>query len=139
MRYLLLFFALWCCWHASRAQASAPFPQAELLYSASPASDTAAAIHLLFAARRARSYLITAIIVVPGVAAYLADGNSIGTAAYPLAAGPYELANLICHRCYRKKMEERALLNFRSHQLSPQIRRRLKPKYFTDAPALKHF
>jgi hypothetical protein len=106
---------------------------------AQAATDTAAAIHRLFAAMRVRSYVITGLLVTPGALGLLVDGNSIGTAVYPIAAAPYELANLICHRRYRRKAEKRTLLNFQTHQLSPKIRRKLKPKYFTDAPAIKHF
>jgi len=138
MRYFLLFLLL-SCYRAAFAQVAAPIDSAVAVRPPSPVPDTAAAIHRLFAARRARSYLVTTVLVVPEIVAYSVDSNSLGTAVDPLAAAPYELANLICHRRYRKKAEERALLNFQSHQLSPRIEQRLKPKYFVAAPPLKHF
>lgn len=72
---------------------------------AQAAPDTAAAIHRLFAARRGRSYLLTAVTVGPGVLILLVNERNAGAGAlvYALAASPYELANLICHRRYRKK------------------------------------
>jgi hypothetical protein len=138
MRYLLLLLTLLLVAGSTVAQTSPMMTRPNLLPGAQAAPDTAAAIHRLFAARRGRSYAITGLIVVPGVVSLLADGNSIGTAVYPIAAAPFELANLICHRRYRRKIEKRALTAFQAHQLSPKIRRKLKPKYFTDAPAIKH-
>jgi hypothetical protein len=139
MRYFLLLLALLLAISPAAAQTSPITTRPDSLLTAQAAPDTAAAIHRLFAARRVRSYIITGLIVTPGALGFLVDGNSIGTAVYPIAAAPYELANLICHRRYRKKAEKRALLAFQAHQLSPKIRRKLKPKYFTDAPAIKHF
>lgn len=139
MRPFLLALLLLLAPGAAVAQAPPAATRPDSLPAAPAAPDTAAAIHRLFAARRARSYIITGLLVVPGVVGFLVDGNSIGTAAYPIAAAPYELANLICHRRYRRKAEARAVLAFQAHQLSPKIRRKLKPKYFMDAPAIKHF
>ncbi|RZK25491.1 MAG: hypothetical protein EOO63_15960 [Hymenobacter sp.] len=138
MKSLLLLLVLLLVAFSGIAQDSAT-ARPNLSLATQTAPDTAAAIHRLFAARRVRSYAITGLIVVPGALAFAVDGNSIGTAVYPIAAAPYELANLICHRRYRKKAEERALLAFQAHQLSSKIGRKLKPKYFTDAPAIKHF
>ena len=139
MRSLLCFLALLLVVTSVEAQNSLAIPQANSLAASQAVPDTAAAIHRLFAARRTRSYIITGLLVVLGAVNFLVDGNSIGTAAYPIAAAPYELANLICHRRYRRKAEKRALVDFQAHQLSPKIWRKLKPKYFTDAPAIKHF
>ena len=139
MRYLLLLLALLLAAGPAAAQTSPLAARPDSLPTAQAAPDTAAAIHRLFAARRVRSYAITGLLVVPGAVSLLVDGHSIGTAVYPIAAAPFELANLICHRRYRRKAEMRALANFQTHQLSPKIRRKLKPKYFTDAPAIKHF
>jgi len=139
MRYFFLLLALLLAAGPAVAQNPVAAAQPDSLVAAQAAPDTAAAIHRLFAARRARSYIITGLVVIPGAIGLLVDGNSIGTAVYPIVAAPYELANLICHRRYRKKAEARALLAFQAHQLSPKIRRKLKPKYFTDAPAIKHF
>jgi hypothetical protein len=139
MRYFFLSLAWLLVTGPALAQTVPIAVPLDSLPVAQAAPDTAAAIHRLFAARWARSYIITGLVVVPGVVGFLVDGNSIGTAAYPVAAAPYELANLICHRRYRRKAEARALLAFQAHQLSPKIRRKLKSKYFTDAPAIKHF
>jgi hypothetical protein len=139
MRYFFLLLALLLAAGPAVAQNLVAAARPDSLVVAQAAPDTAAAIHRLFAARRARSYIITGLLVTPGALGFLVDGNSIGTAAYPVAAAPYELANLICHRRYRRKAEKRALANFQTHQLSSKIRRKLKPKYFTDAPAIKHF
>ena len=138
MKSLLLLFVLLLVAFSGIAQDSAAARPTPPL-AAQVAPDTAAAIHRLFAARRVRSYAITGLLVTPGILGLLVDGNSIGTAVYPIAAAPFELANLICHRRYRKKAEKRAMANLQTHQLSPKIRRKLKPKYFTDAPASKHF
>ncbi|HET9503234.1 MAG TPA: hypothetical protein VFO93_06815 [Hymenobacter sp.] len=139
MRYFFLLLALLVATGAAVAQNSPVTPRPDSLVAAQAAPDTAAAIHRLFAARRARSYIITGLLVVPGALGFLLDGNSIGTAVYPIAAAPYEVANLISHRRYRRKAEERALVAFQAQRLSPKIRRKLKSKYFTDAPAIKHF
>ena len=139
MRYFFLLLALLVATGAAVAQNSPVTPRPDSLVAAQAAPDTAAAIHRLFAARRARSYIITGLLVVPGALGFLLDGNSIGTAVYPIAAAPYEVANLISHRRYRRKAEERALVAFQAQRLSPKIRRKLKPKYFTDVPAIKHF
>jgi hypothetical protein len=139
MRYFFLFLALLLAAGPAVAQNPVAAARPDSLVAAQAAPDTAAAIHRLFAARRARSYIITGLVVIPWAIGFLAEGNSIGAAVYPIAAAPYELANLICHRRYRRKAEMRALANFQMYQLSPKIRRKLKPKYFTDAPAIKHF
>jgi hypothetical protein len=139
MRYLFLLLALLLVASPAAAQNSPTATRPDSLLATQAAPDTAAAIHRLFAARRVRSYLITGLLVTPGVLGFLVDGNSIGTAVYPIAAAPYELANLLCHRRYRRKAEARALVAFQAQQLSPKISRKLKPKYFTDAPAIKHF
>jgi hypothetical protein len=139
MRYLFLLLTLLLATNPAVAQLAPKATRPDSLPVAQAAPDTAAAIHRLFEARRVRSYVITGLLVTPGALGFLIDGNSIGTAVYPIAAAPYELANLICHRRYRGKAEKRALLAFQTHQLSPKIQRKLKPKYFTDAPASKHF
>jgi hypothetical protein len=139
MRYFLLLLTLLVATGAAVAQKLPVVAQPDSAVAAQAPPDTAAAIHRLFAARRARSYIITGLLVVPGALGFLVDGNSIGAAVYPIAAAPYEVANLICYRRYRRKAEERALVAFQAQRLSPKIRRKLKPKYFTDAPAIKHF
>ena len=115
MRSLLCFLALLLVVTSVEAQNSLAIPQANSLAASQAVPDTAAAIHRLFAARRTRSYIITGLLVVLGAVNFLVDGNSIGTAAYPIAAAPYELANLICHRRYRRKAEKRALVDFQAH------------------------
>ena len=141
MKSRLLLIALLLAAAPAIAQNSPIVARPDLLPAAQATPDTVAALHRLFAARRGKSYILTAVIVGPGVLVLLAGGSnsSAGSLVYAIAASPYELANLICHRRYRKKAEERALMNFRAHRLSPKIRRRLKPKYFVDAPVIKRF
>ena len=140
MKTLLLFTAILLAAVPVIAQNSPAAPP-DLLPTTQAAPDTVAAIHRLFAARRGRSYILTAVIVGPGALVLLAGGSNAGAGefVYAIAGSPYELANLICHRRYRKKAEKRAVLNFQEHHLSPKIRRRLKPKYFVEAPAIRRF
>ena len=141
MKCLVLFCALLVATGPVVAQNPPLAARPDSVLAARAAPDTAAAIHRLFAARRGRSYILTAVTVGPGMLGLLVGGHNAdaGALVYAIAASPYELANLLCHRRYRKKTEARALVSFQEHQLSPKIRRKLKPKYFTDAPAIKRF
>jgi len=104
---------------------------------ATPAApDTLAALHRLFAARRQRRNLI---------AAGAAGAALVGTAATPttgfattgdyaklygLGAVAIILVDFVFGDTYSRKNEQRAVASFEAHQLSPQLKRKLKGQYF---------
>ncbi len=109
-----------------------------LAAEASAATDTAAALHRFYAARRHRGLLIAggfASVVALGIAIdqshdpprqylFYADATAVFVAIPVLAA------NFFYHAQYSHKRERRAIAAFEAHYLPAATKARLKEKYF---------
>lgn len=142
-RITLLFFALLLAAGPLRVVAQQPqpavaSPAAAPLAASAEATDTAAAIHRLFAAKRrvrtavvAGTGLVYVLAVVSGPSKYGSyDGQAVRIFNYsPLLLGAL-IGEFAYYGRYSRRHERRALDDWQAQRLSPEVRRRLAPRYF---------
>jgi len=111
------------------------------LASAPAASDTVAALHRLFAAKRKnnkRSLAGTAGVaaiggVVLGTAPpgfIISEQAGLGIAIIAFVSFPAFVVEAVMAMEYNKKNEQRAIDSYQAHQLSRHLTRQLKARYF---------
>ena len=119
------------------------YPTDSLSLQASPAAplDSAAALHRMFAAKRAgRTLVMLGTGLTGGLTLALTSMlgsdknnslydyvNQTRTVGFTLLAG---VAELLYYDQYSREKEQIALLGLELHKLSPYLKRHLKPKYF---------
>jgi len=103
--------------------------------------DSAAALHHMFMVKRnARAVLVVGTVLAGGISLFvdnlfgsdkispLSQLSSQGrTVGFTLIAGT---AELLYYRQYNRDKEQLALQALAQHKLSPELKRRLKPRYF---------
>lgn len=145
MKTLLLLVALGLANLPATTQAQAlPTPPAAV-FAPLAAPDTAAAIHRLFGHKRRLRLAVLGVNLGLGTASYL-DGihtnDPVGVGLTYLVIVPIyvgtTLGILLGATHYSHRQETRALQAFELHQLSPRIKKRLKPKYFDYPGAPSH-
>ncbi|MGI4866630.1 MAG: hypothetical protein ACRYFZ_22100 [Janthinobacterium lividum] len=137
MKYLVLFFALLVAIGPAVAQAP-PAARPDSLSATHAAPDTVAAIHRLFVAKRRQRNLIAGGIVVAalvGVAASPTGAHELFSTGdyaklYGLAAAAAVGVDFAFSSEFSQRNEQYALEDFRAHQLSKHLRRKLRPRYF---------
>ncbi|NML65202.1 hypothetical protein HHL22_08305 [Hymenobacter sp. RP-2-7] len=126
---VLLLASLDACAQLNPAGTTQPQP-------AGPAPDTVAALHRLFAAKRAkRDALAVLSLVIAGTTGYAATQSyslsdisiAYGTTIGALSIGGIALAY---YSQYSRRREQEALEAFKSHQLAKELKRKLKRRYF---------
>lgn len=142
-----LFLLLGLLWASVLGAAAQTTPLARPADSLVASTDTAAAIHRLFVARR---HVRTAVVLGTGGGFLLAAalGNIFGKENYgsyggdevrifnlTLLAIPVMGAELLVFGEYSRRHERLATEYWRAHRLSPTIKRNLKPQYFQPLPA----
>ncbi|AMR26853.1 hypothetical protein A0257_06860 [Hymenobacter psoromatis] len=157
MKYFFLLIGLLLAFRPVAAQQSRqpapPDSLGALLPTPPAASDTVAALHRLFAAKRqTQSYVVagTTLAVLAGVIIVAmqpeehgGSGGGFALSSGPmfssadqagLVAGflgvPILTTELLVYGSFSRRNEAQALADFRAHQLSKYLRRKLKAKYF---------
>jgi hypothetical protein len=142
---ILLLVLMLVSWSATAQSASANASAAPL--PAVAATDSATAIHRLFAAKRkTRQYIVggTAAAGIAGVVVALnqpapptsagfgagIDGRPIMATLIGVATGALMGIELLAPSVWSRKREERAMVELATHQLPRYIKRQLKPRYF---------
>ncbi|MGI4883805.1 MAG: hypothetical protein ACRYFR_02470 [Janthinobacterium lividum] len=109
--------------------------------SATPAApaDTVAALHQLFAERRRRRTIIVGVtggLTVAAVVGVASDNRGSGDLSAAVAVifgilgGSAVTSELLFFRKYSPAKEQRAVERFQAHRLDPDLRRKLKPRFF---------
>ena len=124
----------------ARAQAAA-LPATYRADSLAAATDTAAALHRLFAAkRRLRTVLVGGTVVAYLVAVNTGgnygtyNGEFVRTILYTPPALAVVLGEVLFYGRYSRYRETRALSEWEQHRLAPETRRHLRPRYFHPRP-----
>jgi hypothetical protein len=135
---LLAFTPSWLYAQQPQPVATLASPTAAPLAALPAATDTAAAIHRLFAAKRrlrtavvAGTGLLYVIAVVSGPDKYGSyDGQFVRIFNYsPFLLGAV-IGEFAYYGRYSHLRERRALDDWQAHRLSPEVRRRLAPRHF---------
>jgi hypothetical protein len=147
MRILYLLLLLLLIGHtAARAQLLPPVQRQDSLVQTPINTDTAAAIHRFYVAKR---HARTRVMLVTGglFVAYVALGNIFGRENYGSYGGdeirifnatalaiPVFSGELLFYGMYSRRHERISTEDFKAHQLRSRLREQLKPKYFQPAP-----
>jgi hypothetical protein len=148
MRVLLLVLLLLSSVTA-RAQTALPVPRPDSVAQAAVQTDTIAAIHRFYTAKR---HARTRVLLVTGgfFLAYVAIGNIFGAERYGSYGGdeirifnatvllvPVLSGELLFYGLYSRRHERASIEDFQAHELRRNLRNQLKPKYFQPAPPAK--
>lgn len=163
MRFFLLLFALLGGGHAAFAQAAQAQPQPEVLRPALPNTDTAAAIHRLFTAKRKRQVIISGATFGVAVGAVVAvalssqqpsggggggfgilttsgpilDNQAVAVMGIGITMIPVVLIEALLFGGWNKKQEQQTIEAWQQHKEARFLKRKLKPKYFAALPPPK--
>jgi hypothetical protein len=142
MRLLLLIVLLMNAVSGASAQSATLARPADSLALGSVSTDTVAALHKLFVAKRhVRTPVTLGTVGAFALAAELGDifgqenyggygGNEVRIFQLTLLAIPVLSFELLYFGHYSRRNERRAIRQFEAHKLSPSIRRHLTPAYF---------
>jgi hypothetical protein len=152
MKHFFLFAALLLASRPGLAQTPplATPPAASATGPATPAPDTVAALHRLFAAKRKKLLPIAAGTMAAdalGIAAVgatvegggLIDARALGQVLVGMLGVVVVGTEVLFYTTtYSHKKEQRAVAAFESHQLPRHLKRQLKARYFQDLPPMAH-
>jgi len=131
---------------AAHAQVVPPVQRQDSLAQAPVNTDTVAAIHRFYVAKR---HARTRVLLVTGglFLTYVALGNLFGRERYGSYGGdeirvfnatalaiPVFSGELLFYGMYSRRHERISTEDFKAHQLRPKLLEQLKPKYFQQTP-----
>jgi peptidoglycan/LPS O-acetylase OafA/YrhL len=152
MKHLFFLVALLLASRLGSAQTlgSAARPDTLAMGPATPALDTVAALHRLFAAKRKKRLPIVAGTIAAdalGIAVVGAtvdsggwvDDRALGQALVGVLGVIMVGTEVLFYTAaYSRKKEERAVAAYEAHQLPRHLKRQLKARYFQDLPPVAH-